>query len=406
MNILFLHRTFPGQFKHLAPEFAKDPNNVVIFVAADDKAQLEKVKKITYKPNIDPNKVYHPYVKGFEECVIHGESAASVMLTLRQNQIIPDVIIGFSWGPPMFVREIFSDVPYLCYFEWFGRWKDSVFDFGGNVLNEDNKANIKCHNAHVLLDLCDCDGGITPTEWQKQQFPKEFQHKIKVIHDGIDTEICKPDKNVKFLIKDKNIELTKNDEVITYATRGMEPYRGFPQFMEAVAILQKKRPQAHFVIGGEDAVCYGTKHPQGTYKELILKKLNLNMNKIHFVGKLPFDEYIKLLQVSSVHVYLTYPFILSWSILEAMACECCIVASDTKPVVEIIKDNYNGILTDFFDINKIVEKVEYVLKNPEKAAEIGKNARQTVLEKYELKDCLAKQMEYIKEIIRNKTTPA
>lgn len=194
--------------------------------------------------------------------------------------------------------------------------------------------------------------------------------------------------------------------MITYATRGMEPFRGFPQFMEAVAILQKKRPQAHFVIGGEDVVCYGTKHPQGTYKELMLKKLNLNMNKIHFVGKLPFDEYIKLLQVSSAHVYLTYPFILSWSILEAMACECCIVASDTKPVVEVIKDNQNGLLTDFFDINKIVEKVEYVLKNPEKAAEIGKNARQTILDKYELKDCLVKQMEYIQEIIRNKTTSA
>lgn len=404
MNILFLHRTFPGQFKHLAPEFAKDPNNIVIFVTADDKNQIEGIKKITYRPNIDPNKAYHPYVKGFEECVLHGESAASVMLTLRENQIVPDVIIGFSWGTPMFVREIFPDTPYLCYFEWFGRWKDSVFDFGGNVLNEDNKANIKCHNSHVLLDLCDCDGGITPTEWQKQQFPKEFQHKIKVIHDGIDTEICKSDKDAKFLIKDKNIELTRNDEVITYATRGMEPYRGFPQFMEAVAILQKKRPQAHFVIGGEDAVCYGTKHPQGTYKELMLKKLNLNMNKIHFVGKLPFGEYIKLLQVSSAHVYLTYPFILSWSILEAMACECYIVASDTKPVIEIIKDNQNGFLVDFFDINKIVEKVEYVLKNPEKAAEIGKNARKTILKKYELKDCLAKQMEYIQEIIRNKTT--
>lgn len=402
MNILFLHRTFPGQFKHLAPEFAKDPNNVVIFVTADDKNQIERVQKITYRTNIDPNRVYHPYVKGFEECVAHGESAASVMLTLKQNQIIPDVIVGFSWGPPLFVREVFPDTPYLCYFEWFGRGEGSVFDFGGNVLNADTKANVKCHNAHVLFDLCDCDGGITPTEWQKQQFPKEFHHKIKVIHDGINTEICKPDKDVKFLIKDKNIELTRNDEVITYATRGMEPYRGFPQFMEAVAILQKKRPQAHFVIGGQDAVCYGTKHPQGTYKELMLKKLNLNMNKIHFVGKLPYDEYIKLLQVSSAHVYLTYPFILSWSILEAMACECCVVASDTKPVIEVVKDNHNGILTDFFDINKIVEKIEYALKNKEKAVEIGKNARKTILEKYELKDCLAEQMEYIQEIIRNK----
>lgn len=400
MIILFLHRSFPGQFKYIAQEFAKDPLNVVMFVTAEDKIQIKGINKLVYKPNMESMKTFHPYLKGYEECVIHGQAAASLLMTMKAKGIKPDIIFGFSWGPPMFVKEIFPDVPFLCYFEWFGRSTGSVFDFGKHVLTEDQKANIKCHNAHVLIDLYECDAGISPTEWQKKQMPKEFQHKIKVIHDGVDTEVCKPDKDAKFIVKDTNLELTTKDEVITYATSGMEPYRGFPQFMEAVEKLLKKRPNAHFVIAGEDRVCYGTPLKQGTYKELMLKKLNIDLNRVHFVGRLSFEEYIKLLQVSSVHVYLTYPFILSWSILEAMAVECALVASNTKPVIEVVKDNHNGLLVDFFDVYELVKKIEYALNNPDKMKEIKANARQTIIDKYELKDCLAKQIEYIADLIR------
>lgn len=400
MIILFLHRSFPGQFKYIASELAKDPLNVVMFITAEDKVQIKGLNKLVYKPNIESSKTSHSYLKGYEECVLHGQAAASILMTMKEKGIKPDIIFGFSWGPPMFVKEIFPDVPFLCYFEWFGRSKDSVFDFGGNILNEDTKAYIKCHNSHVLIDLYECDAGITPTHWQKKQFPKEFHDKIKVIHDGVDTEICKPNKDATFIVKDKNLELTAKDEVITYATSGMEPYRGFPQFMEAVEQLLKKRPNAHFVIGGEDRVCYGKPLAQGTYKELMLKKLKIDLNRVHFVGRLSYEEYIKLLQISSVHVYLTYPFILSWSILEAMAIECCIVASNTKPVLEIMEDSENGLLVDFFDINQLVDRIEYALDNPDEMQKIKSNARQTIIDKYDLKDCLAQQIEYIESLIR------
>lgn len=400
MIILFLHRNFPAQFKHLATLLAKDPNNVVLFITKTNDTEIDGVVRLTYEPQQPVSENCHEYLKCYEEAIIHGQAAANIAGALKMKGIIPDIVFGFSWGPPMFIKEVFPDVPFLCYFEWFGKTKDSVFDFNSKVLSEDQKARIKCNNSHVLMDLYNCDAGICPTNWQKKQFPVEFQDKIKVIHDGIDTELCKPDDDAIFLIKDKNLELSAKDEVITYATRGMEPYRGFPEFMEAAEIILKKRPNAHVVIAGANAVCYSPKLQQGTYKELMLNKLKLDMKRVHFVGTLPFDEYIKLLQISSVHVYLTYPFILSWSILEAMASGACVVASNTAPVVEVIKDNYNGLLVDFPNVNQLVEKIEYALDNRDEMKEIRNNARQTIINNYNLSKLLPQQIDFINSLIR------
>lgn len=401
MNILFLHRDFPGQFKYLAPAFAMNPNNVVMFITTSETLQIKGVNKLLYK--IEETKYDIPSdLKGFQDMIFHGQAVKSILLAMKNKGIRPDVIIGFSWGPPMFVKDIFPDVPFLCYFEWFGRAENTVFDFGRTPLTFNERVNVKCHNTHVLLDLCSCDAGISPTHWQKKQFPVEFHDKIKVIHDGIDTETHKPDIEANFLIEDKGLVLSTKDEVITYATRGMEPYRGFPQFMEAAEILLKKRPNARIVIAGADAVCYGQKLNEGSYKELMLKKLDLDMDRVHFVGMLPPARYKQLLQISSAHVYLTYPFILSWSVMEAMSTGCRIVASNTSPVQEVIQDNYNGILVDFFNVNQIAEKVEYILDNKEIADKISINARKTIVENYALKDLLLKQVDYILSLLKKK----
>lgn len=400
MNILFLHRSFPAQFKHLATALAADPLNIVMFITNTEADEIDRVIKFVYNIGQKADKT-HPYLEAYEEAILHGQSAANIAGALKMKGVVPDIIIGFSWGPPMFIKEVFPDVPFLCYFEWFGKTKDSVFDFGGVVLNEDQKARIKCSNSHVLMDLYNCDAGITPTQWQKQQFPKEYQNKIQVIHDGIDTDICKPDSNAKFLIKDKNLELSAKDEVITYATRGMEPYRGFPQFMRAIEKILQKRPNAHIVIAGADAVCYSPRLAEVTYKDFMLNQLDLDMRRVHFTGTLPYDEYIKLLQISSVHIYLTYPFILSWSVLEAMSSGCCVIASDTKPVLEVIKDNYNGLLVDFFNIDQLVEKIDYVLDNQNNMQTIRANARQTILDNYDLSKLLPKQIDFIKTLVNN-----
>jgi len=406
MNILFLHRSFPAQFKYLATELAKDPSNVVMFITNNQTITIEGVVKIPYSIEEKSGGNIHPYLQIYEESVRHGQAVAKIAATLKEKGLTPDIIYGHSWGPNMFMKDIFPDVPLICYFEWYnkieGSAEDSVFTFNGQTISEDEKAKIKCNNSHVLMDLCNCDAGISPTQWQKEQFPKEFHHKIKVLHDGVDTELCKPDRGAKLFIKEKNITLTASDEVITYATRGMEPYRGFPEFMQAVEILQKKRPKAHFVIAGDDITCYGPKLLQGTFKELVLQQLNIDLSRVHFVGTLPFEEYVNLLQISSVHVYLTYPFILSWSLIDAMSVGCCIVASNTKPVLEVIKDNYNGLIVGFPNVNQLVLRIEYALNNKEKMKVIRINARKTAVENYALKKLLPEHIAFIESFMEKK----
>lgn len=400
MNILFIHRDFPGQFKYIAPELAKNPLNIVMFLTAEDKIQVSGINKLVYKVQEKNLSKSDPYLKDYEEAILHGQAAANIALSMKQKGIKPDIIYGHSWGSTLFMKDVFPDVPVLCYFEWFCNSDGAAIGFDGNMPNEAYREKIRFNNAQSLIDLYSCDAGISPTQWQKKQFPAEFHEKIKVIHDGVDTDFCKPDKDATFVIQDKNLELSAKDEVITYATRGMEPFRGFPQFMETVEKLLKKRPNAHFIIGGNDRVCYGEPLDKGTYKQLMLKKLNLDMDRVHFVGGLTFNDYIKILQISSAHVYLTVPFVLSWSILEAMSTECCVIASNTPPVLEVMEDDYNGLLVDFYDVNQLVEKIEYALDNRDKMKEMRKNARQTILDKYALKDLLPKQIEYIESLIR------
>ena len=322
-------------------------------------------------------------------------------MALKNQGFIPDLIIGHSWGNSIFAKDVFPQTPYISYIEWYYNCENSDVDFLDNNININQRAELTCKNSHILQDLVKADLLLTPTEWQKQQIPEIFRSKVKVIHEGINTQFFKPDEDVRFKVPDTDIVLTRKDKVLTYATRGMEEYRGFPEFMEAASILMQKEPNLHVVIAGEDKVCYGRRLVGTTFKAEMLKKFKYDMSRLHFVGKLDYDDYIKLLQVSSAHIYLTYPFILSWSMLEAMAAGCVIIASDTPPVTEYMQDNYNGILVGFNDINAIVEKTTDVINNREKYAEISENASKTIIERCELKGMLNKYINMINSIIRN-----
>lgn len=401
MKILFVHKSFPAQFKFLVSALALNPNNVVIFITEDAETEIRGVNKLVYDASKPISENYNPYSLNFDLAINQGIHVAAKAMALKERGIIPDVIIGFSgWGCSMFIKDVFPDVPFVCYCEWYLNPQGGVFDFDGEKLSIDARAKLRCDNAHVLTTLSLCDAGISPTNWQKQQFPKEYQNKIEVIPDGVDIDLFSPDENVKFKINGADLELTKKDEVITYAARGLEPCRGYPEFMKAVAILQKKRPNAHFVIAGQNEYFYSyKKSDEEKSKEVLETMFDINMDKVYFVGKLPYKEYAKLLQVSTVHVYLTYPFVLSWSFLDAMSTGCCIVASKTAPVQEVMQDNYNGLLVDFFDVNKLVDKIEYAIDNQNKMSEIRENARKTILEKYDLVDTIAKQMKFIDEVV-------
>ena len=403
MKFLFLHRNFPAQFKHLALALAKDKKNEVVFVTNNTETKtFGGIKKYSYKLKRKVPNNCHRYLKFYEESIIHGQSAAELLISLQQQGFKPDVIFGHSWGSSLFVKEIFPDVPYIAHIEWYYNPVNSDVDFGGKVLDVDERASLKTKNSHILQDLVSCDWGVSPTKWQKSQVPEIFRDKIKVIHEGIDTDFCKPDENVEFKVPNTDIVLTRKDEVVTYATRGMEEYRGFPEFMKAASELLKQRPNLHILVGGEDRVCYGKHLKDDTFKKKMLRELEFDESRLHFVGPLPYNEYVKLLQVSSAHVYLTYPFVLSWSFLEAMAAGCLIVASDTAPVTEVMQDKYNGMLVDFYDIDGIVAKVNELIDHKEKYQLLRENARDVVVKNYDLKMLLPKQIEFLKSVA-NKT---
>lgn len=394
MKILFLHRNFPGQFKYLAMELAQDVNNEVCFITNNNTTgTTARIRKIVYKLKRKVPKDCHRYLRFYEDAIIHGQAVAEVLIQMKTQGYKPDIIYGHTWGCTLFVKDIFPDVPLVCYFEWFYNPEGADVGFNGEYVGVDTRAKLQCKNSHLFLDLLNCDFGISPTEWQKSQFPKEFQNKIKVLHEGIDTNICCPKDNAIFEFNGK--QFTKEDEILTYATRGMEEYRGFPEFMKTVEQLQKIRPNMQVIIGGEDRVCYGCHLKNDTFKQKMLRELDLDLSRIHFVGNLPYAEYIKLLQVSRCHVYLTYPFVLSWSLLEAMSVGCCIVASDTAPVKELIQDSFNGILTDFYNIDLLARKINSVLEEPEKYSNIRISARETIKEKYKLQKLLKEQIDFL-----------
>lgn len=408
MRVLFLHPNFPAQFRHVAAVLGKDPNNQIIFGTKNENRDwvIPGVRKVLFTPSRDPYPGTHHYIRPLESAVIYGQAVFRMADQLKSEGFIPDLIYGHSgWGPTLFIKDVFPDSQLMCYFEWFynARGADSDFD-PAEPLQLDDIPRIRMKNASILTDLYSCDWGLSPTYWQKSQFPAEFHNKISVLHDGVDTDFFKPNPGAKLVLP--NLDLSGVDEIVTYVSRGLEPYRGFPEFMEAIAYLLERRPNCHVVIVASDRVCYGKSLDNGkTYKQLMLEKIPLDMSRVHFVGALPYGLYLKVIQASSVHVYLTRPFVLSWSMIESMSTGCLVVGSATAPIQEVIQDGYNGLLADFFAPKQIADRIEEVLKHPNRMAQIRANARQTVLERYSHASLLYQHIQIMKDVANRSLPP-
>lgn len=358
------------------------------------------VYKVIYQQARKPHQATHHYVKPLEDAVLQGQAVYRELEKLKKDGFMPDVVYGHSgWGAPLFLKDIFPNARLLCYFEWFYRDRGSDVGFDpAEPVTVDDRLRIRMKNAPILSDLYSCDAGLSPTTWQASQFPNEYLNKIKILHDGIDTNYFAPGSNEPLMLPEKELDLSGVKEIVTYVSRGLEPYRGFPQFMEMVSLLQKRRKQCHVVIVGEDRVAYGKRLSGGkTYKQAILEQYEFDPKRLHFTGRLPYAQYLKVLRASSAHVYLTRPFVLSWSMLEAMSAGCVIVASDTKPVIEVIENGVNGILVNFFDVRAIADRVEEALDHPDRMQTIRQNARKTIIDKYDLATLLPKHLAWIKD---------
>ncbi|CBS86282.1 glycosyltransferase family 4 protein [Azospirillum lipoferum] len=392
MKIVFIHQNIPGQYKHLAAALAADPANHVVFITRRSDRDIPGVRCLTYGVRRPPQSQAHAYLRSTEGAVLHGQEVARVLLTLKKEGFVPDIIVGHpGWGETLFVKDVLPDTPYLNYCEFY--YKPQGQDFGFDPLyptSLDAQLTLRMRRAPLLLALEACDRGVAPTAWQRDSHPAEFRAKIDTIHDGIDTAALRPDPAASLTLPDGRV-LVPGDAVVTYAARNLEPYRGFPSFMRATPRILEARPDATILIIGGDEASYGARPKEGgTWREAMLREVDVDLRRVVFLGHLPYDRFLAAIAVSRVHVYLTYPFVLSWSMLEVMALGRVVIGSDTAPVREVIRDGENGLLVDFFASEAIADRVIDVLADPAAFAPLGRAARDTVIQHYDLADCLAR----------------
>ncbi len=402
MKVLIVHPNFPGQFVYLATYLAQDLKAEVIFLTEQtNNNSIKGLTTATYARDKWPfaKGGPEPKIKVFEESIIEGISATRAMIELKtRHNYKPDVIVAhIGWGSTLFTKDVWPDVPLVGYFEWFYRSKNSDAYYWPDEIPPIGEAmRIRMLCAHHLVNFMSTDVRFAPTKWQRDQFPKELRQYIEVVHEGVDTEFCSPLEGAKMVVPSKNLDLSNAEEIITYVSRGFEPYRGFPQFMDAIRIVLQERPKVHVVIIGTDSVCYGAKDPSGKgFKDIEEEKGGYDKSRVHFVGYCDRISYQQILRASTLHVYLTRPFILSWSCLEAMSFGLPLVASATPPVEEVITDNETGLLVNLREPKHIAYKIIEALKNKDLRDRLGHNAREFILKNYDKKDMVLKQTDLI-----------
>ena len=382
MRYLFVHQNFPGQYRHLAAHYARQSEVVALGEKANVLRQprLPRVKVCGYEVQEQPS---DPFEAPVLKAIRRGKRVASGALQLKRQGFEPDIIFAhIGWGEALFLKDIFPKARVLLYCEFFYRSRGSDMAFDPEFpVKAEKILRLRVMNAPLLMSLDASDWGMAPTRWQHRQFPAEHARRMTVVHDGIDTDVVKPNGSPE-------------GELITYVARNLEPYRGFHIFMRAIPQIQKRRPNARIVIVGGDEVSYSPRLPPGqTYRERMLREIEgkADLSRVQFLGKIPYLQYVQLLQKSAVHVYLTYPFVLSWSLLEAMSAGCLVVGSRTAPVEEVIRDGENGLLVDFFSPEKIAAQVDQALSIDSRL--LRQRARATVIESYDLKRvCLPAQL--------------
>ena len=410
MKILFIHQNFPGQYKHLAPLLAsKGHQCVALTLRVKEAATWNKVRVLPYKLPERSGQNVHPWLLDLDSKVTRAEACYHAALKLKEAGFEPDLILAHpGWGEAMFLRDVWPGARMALYCELYhhAKYPHLFFDPEFDKSDPDTEMlRMRLKNLNNHLHFPRAEAGISPTTFQADTFPAEFRDKITVIHDGIDTISAAPDSSARLTIEGF-CDVTRDDEVITFVNRNLEPYRGYHIFMRALPRLLKERPNARVLIVGGDEVSYGAK-PQGdrTWKQMFIDEVrgriaDEDWARVHFLGRIPYDQFRRLLQVSRVHVYLTYPFVLSWSLLEAMSCEAAIVASDTAPVREVITHDDGGRLVDFFDGDALVAEVCALLEDPAARKRLGQTARKLARDRYDLHSIsLPRQLEWVSGVM-------
>lgn len=409
MKILFVHQNFPGQYLHLARHLGANPEHQVVFITQRKDVDLPGVRKVVYKPQRTVTPQIHHYLRETESHVLNGQEVVRTALSLKQAGFTPDVMVGHNgWGEIWYLKEVYPNTPLIGYFEFYYRINGADVGFEKDRPEGfDTAPRVRTKNLGNLIALDAVDMGQTPTHWQRSLYPARYQSLLHVVHEGVDTRTVTPNPEAKLQLPDRLV-LSAGDEIVTYVARNLEPYRGFTAFMRSLPDILTRRPNARVVIVGGDDVSYGVRLPNGkTYKQEALNELgsSLDLSRVHFLGKVPYPVFLQVLRISRAHVYLTYPFVLSWSMLEAMAAQCLVVGSKTQPVEEVIRHGDNGLLVDFFSVSQIVEAVVSALEDARAHQLLRVNARKTILDRYDLHTiCLPAQLNLLRLAIAPPST--
>jgi glycosyltransferase involved in cell wall biosynthesis len=408
MKILFLHPNMPGQYKHLCTTFANDPKNQVVFLTKPKNFDIPNVHKVEYAAPREASISTHRYLTSAETGVIHAQEVWKVCAKLKKEEgFVPDVICTHpGWGDALYLKDIYHNTPILSFMEFYYRAHGADVDFDkSEKRHPDDEARVRTKNIVNLMSLESMDWGVSPTLWQHSLHPAAYKPQISVLHDGIDTDFCAPDENAELVINGQTYKA--GDETVTYIARNFEPYRGFPTFMKAAEIILRKRPNCRIIAVGADEVSYGKRLAKGeTWRHKMLAQVSLDESRIMFPGMLSYHNLIKLFQISRAHIYLTYPFVLSWSSMESMASGCAMVSSRTAPVMEVMEHEKTALLADFFSPEDVAEQVIKVLEHKDGMRDMRLAARQKIVSEYSSHDLLPLHKQLVIDVANKQNTPA
>jgi glycosyltransferase involved in cell wall biosynthesis len=400
LRALFVHKNFPAQFGHIASRLAQEHGWQCTFVSERTPVSAGGVDNIQYRLRGGATEKTHYCSRTFENGIWHAAGVFDALQPVT-SMVRPDVIVGHSgFGSTLFLKELFPDTPIVGYFEWFYRPRGTDLDFRPDLPPQPiDVLRSRARNAMILLDMEYSAAGYTPTEFQYSLMPEAYKPKLRVLHDGIDTGFWRrrdvPDRKLG------NLDLGEDTRLVTYVSRGLESMRGFDIFMRAAKKIYTAYPDVKIVVVGEDRVAYGgdlARIEGDSFRDHVLAQDDYDRDKIQFAGRVEPAMLARLLSLSDLHVYLTVPFVLSWSVFDAMACEATILASDTAPVREVIEDGETGLLCDFFDVDAFAAKAVEVLEQPERFRDLGRSARRLVEERYSLDVILPQMKSFYEEV--------
>ena len=406
MNILFVHQNFPGQYRELFQWLVAQGGHEIVFLTQRKGVPAVRGARIvTYVPHHTPAETAYAPTKYWEECVGNGLGAAFAARKLAADGFLPDVILGHvGWGEVTFLKQVWPDVPIAGFFEYYFLAAGGSVGFDPEFPASDHAPFLMhARNAVNFANIQTVDLGQSPTRFQRDTFPESFHPKIYVEHDGIRTDRLVPDPAAAVPLGRLGRAVTREDEIFTYMARNMEPTRGFHKFMRALPEILAARPKARAIIIGGNEVSYGkASDAKGGYRAEMEREVGdrVDWSRVHFLGKVPYAAYQQIIQVSRCHIYLTVPFVLSWSSMEAMSMGATIVASDTAPVREVMTHGETAMLVDFHDHGALARQVIEVLEAPGDFAHLGRAARAHMVERYDFTNrCLPAHLARINSLV-------